>query len=64
MKLIQYGGAVFSGNCQQCGSVAKTPKNLSVNRFMDEHANSEPHTILGRCKEHGRVKLPFVGFGS
>ena len=60
--LIQYGGAIFSARCGQCGELAKPPAAMSVNSFMRQHGKGEPHTIDGRCPGCGLIALPFVGF--
>lgn len=62
-KITQYGGALFSNACSKCGEVCKMPKDISVNHFMTEHLEDEPHKVSGVCKEHGQTDLSFIGWG-
>jgi len=62
MKMVQYGGAVFSRFCPKCGEEAKPAKSLSVNRFMMQSINKQSHTVDGECLNHKGIKLAFLGW--
>ena len=62
MKMVQYGGAVFSRFCPKCGEKAKPNKYLSVNRFMSEAVKKLPHLTDGKCRSCGDIKFPFLGW--
>ena len=61
-RMLQYGGALFEGNCPKCGTILKAPKNLSVNLFMSAVNHGEIPVVLGNCRNHGKINVPFVRF--
>lgn len=61
MKMVQYGGAIFSRFCPKCGKEAKPSKYLSVNKFMAQHLGKQSHSAEGVCVDCGSIKLPFLG---
>jgi len=62
MKMAQYGGAVFSRFCPKCGKEAKPDSKLSVNAFMNQFLRKEAHSVGGKCKDCGFIRLPFLGW--
>lgn len=56
LKLIQYGGGIFSANCPTCHNVLRSPAQMSVNAFMRD----EP--LIGTCRNHGKVEMRFLAF--
>lgn len=62
MKMVQYGGAVFSRFCPKCGQEVNPAMYLSVNRFMAEVIKKLPHFADGKCRDCKDVKLPFLGW--
>lgn len=61
-KMIQYGGALFTADCPVCGASLKTPKSLSVNKFMSQTRLGEKPSTSGTCKRHGKQDMVFVRF--
>lgn len=64
MKMVQYGGAIFSRFCPKCGKETKPERTISINHFMINFLKKRPHTANGKCNDCGSVRLPFLGWES
>ena len=62
--MLQYGGALFEGNCPKCGNILTAPRSLSVNHFMSAVNHKETPVVLGKCRKHGNIEVPFVEFAN